>query len=89
MVYDSDHDTLRNAGTNKCATAVDEGKIKGLKCDNNAPGQKWTRRGGGDSPQLGNTKYRTCAEYAGLDAPLRLRGCNAAVDRQKWLLNEP
>lgn len=87
--YDYDHDTLRNHGTGKCATAVDEDKIKGRDCDNNDPGQRWTRRGSGNSRQLVNTEFGTCAEYRGLNVPLRLRTCDGGNDKQQWYLNEP
>ncbi|ALG10707.1 ricin-type beta-trefoil lectin domain protein [Kibdelosporangium phytohabitans] len=88
-VYDFDHDTLRNIGTGRCATAVDRDKIKGRACDNDDPGQKWTRRGSGNSRQIVNTEFRTCAEYRGLNAPLRLRDCDAGDAKQQWYLNEP
>jgi hypothetical protein len=87
-VYDYDHDTFTNVGTGKCATAVDQDKIKGRDCNNSDPGQRWTRRGSGSSRQLVNTEYRTCAEYRGLNAPLRLRTCDAGNNKQQWHLNE-
>ncbi|MEV0680482.1 ricin-type beta-trefoil lectin domain protein [Actinosynnema sp. NPDC050436] len=86
--YDYDEDTFRNLGTGLCATAVDRDKIKGRPCDDTDPGQKWTRRGSGDSRLLVNTEFRTCAEYRGLDNPLRLEDCDDDNEKQHWHLNE-
>ncbi|MEU6150484.1 ricin-type beta-trefoil lectin domain protein [Actinosynnema sp. NPDC047251] len=87
-IYDYDEDTFRNIGTGTCATAVDRDRIKGRDCDDDDPGQKWTRRGSGNSRLLVNKEFGTCAEYKGLDNPLRLENCDAENRKQRWYLNE-
>ncbi|MDQ3403605.1 MAG: RICIN domain-containing protein [Actinomycetota bacterium] len=87
-IFDDDERTIRNIGTGLCATAVDRDRIKGRGCDDDDPGQKWSRGASGNSRLLVNEEFDTCAEYRGLDNPLGLQDCDADNRKQRWYLNE-